>query len=102
LKIVHISNFVFNLKIIYISIFCSNLKLFIFRILFKLKKKGNTVNLMGRSPTGHPLRAGYVVPHSRAANRRRIGGPAARCGGDASEDDGGVQIGPCKSISFLL
>jgi hypothetical protein len=46
------------LKIICISNFVEILKLFIFRILFKLEKKGKekikTVNIMGRGPARHP------------------------------------------------
>jgi hypothetical protein len=71
--------FVFNFEIINISIFYSNLK--IVHILNfvhtykKRKRKIYTVNLMGRGPTRHPVRAGYAVPRSRAANGRHIGAP---------------------------
>jgi hypothetical protein len=45
-----------------------------FKFCFNLEKK---VNLMGRGPTRHPMRAGYADTHFRAANERCIGSPYA-------------------------
>jgi hypothetical protein len=50
LKIVHILNFVFNLKIIHISTFVQTWKLFIFRILFKFKRKKKNSKPHGPRP----------------------------------------------------
>jgi hypothetical protein len=88
LKIVHTSNFencsyfefVFNFKIIHISIFCSKLKIVHISNFIQTKKKEKgktyTLNIMGRGPTRHPMRAGYAAPGSSAANGRRIGAPS--------------------------